>query len=366
LAVHFRNWLWRSFACVLAAGTVGLPAQAQFAAIKAVVDLGAVPANRPLRHSFTIRNAGITPLAITRVEADCGLAIVEQPQGLVQPGHRAEITVEIEMTDRTADALLRTLLVHSPANRQPLLLSLRATPSDRSLPDVRFPDTIGTLAFSGRREALGGVLSNGTAEARFQVRNFGPVAVSLPSVLVGSPALRVVPSASSVAPGQEATLRLIVFPDALPEAPSATGQTSFLLRARWQPTPGPQAGIELALSGYVEWVRSRAERANGPQVVVAAPDRSVGRVRPAQASQADFVVTNTGKAPLTLGAGRSAGGQLQAAGLPATIAPGDAMRLAVQLLPSQTVGARHRTLAIPTNDPGTPEILLHVRCVVMP
>jgi hypothetical protein len=84
----------------LAWGGQPIPAGAQETAPQAVIgettfDFGTIYEDRPLTHTFVIRNTGTAPLHIEEVDPDCACTVAQYDK-TIPPGGRGEITLTIK------------------------------------------------------------------------------------------------------------------------------------------------------------------------------------------------------------------------------------------------------------------------------
>jgi hypothetical protein len=66
------------------------------------VDLGTVPAHRPLAHTFQLKNAGVGPLTITGISGGCGCFRHKVGRQTLDPGQTTELTVTLSLLAQPA------------------------------------------------------------------------------------------------------------------------------------------------------------------------------------------------------------------------------------------------------------------------
>jgi len=89
-----------------------------------VHDWGSIVRGLTVRHTFTVKNTGGSPLKIDRVKPQCGCTAVEKPEDPIAPGESAPITLSID-TKRFKGALKKTAQIFSNATPKPVVLTLQ-------------------------------------------------------------------------------------------------------------------------------------------------------------------------------------------------------------------------------------------------
>ena len=109
---------------ILSIALAPLMALAQsFQAGNAEVDLGQVKWKVPATASFTIKNTGVNPLKVTKVDGGSGCTNVEFPTQSIQPGQRA--VVKVTYNSQILGHFARTVCVYNEEEKQPLELVFR-------------------------------------------------------------------------------------------------------------------------------------------------------------------------------------------------------------------------------------------------
>lgn len=109
---------------ILSLALAPLMALAQsFQAKNAEVDLGQVKWKVPATASFTIKNTGVNPLKVTKVDGGSGSTNVEFPTQSIQPGQRA--VVKVTYNSQILGHFARTVCVYNEEEKQPLELVFR-------------------------------------------------------------------------------------------------------------------------------------------------------------------------------------------------------------------------------------------------
>jgi hypothetical protein len=80
-------------AVLAAACTPVPPAPGQIRLGTTEFDFGTIPNDRPVSHTFQVRNAGQGPLEITSVSTSCGCTTAQVDREHVEPGETAALTV---------------------------------------------------------------------------------------------------------------------------------------------------------------------------------------------------------------------------------------------------------------------------------
>jgi len=102
-------------------------------------DAGAVSEEKiaNLQHTFTIKNAGLQPLRISRVQASCGCTVVEY-DSVIAPGATGTIKPSVKL-EGFSGAITKTVTIHSNDSAQPqLVLYIKATVEPIFQPSERY------------------------------------------------------------------------------------------------------------------------------------------------------------------------------------------------------------------------------------
>ncbi len=91
-----------------------------------VHDWGSVVRGALVKHTFTVKNTGGTPLIIDDVKPQCGCTAVDKPQQAIPSGATAAVTLSVD-TKRFKGALKKTAKVHSNAGAEPLTLTMQGS-----------------------------------------------------------------------------------------------------------------------------------------------------------------------------------------------------------------------------------------------
>ncbi len=340
---------------------------AQWQLATPVVDLGTVPEGTPARATFTLRNGGLVPIKLVRTEADCAVRIIRRPQSWVTPAGRAVIELELLTQGRLGAHDSRVILHHTGWDA-PLELSIRAVVTKAEQGAFRGRDTVGSLVFSTLREHLSGLVrASQSRELSLRVLNRSSEAIEVFDSLRGP--FELVPQRVRLLPGSPQQLLIRYRPGAAIAQPSGTlpGTTrwiSFELPVRLFTTAASVPSVLLTLTGVFDPGVNGA----GEAAPIAQFDRTEAVFRsPRPGSSASFTATNRGNAPLRLMPQVLASGELAVELADSVILPGATGQIRVsyrpplqQQLPPRAAELR-RSLAVVTNDPRQPLVLLTLR-----
>jgi hypothetical protein len=71
---------------------------------------------QPLKHEFTVKNAGTAPLEISEVSSSCGCTVPTKPKSPLAPGESSTMTISYDSAKRTGEAQQTvTLITNDPA-----------------------------------------------------------------------------------------------------------------------------------------------------------------------------------------------------------------------------------------------------------
>ncbi len=88
-------------------------------------DLGEVPQGKPVDVKFKLKNEGLVPVIITKVESTCGCTVPSYPKAPIKYGKKAEIVATFDA--KSLGAFYKTIKVFTNAGGKPKELKLRGT-----------------------------------------------------------------------------------------------------------------------------------------------------------------------------------------------------------------------------------------------
>lgn len=103
-----------------------------------VYDWGTVVRGAVVKHTFTVKNTGGTPLIIDDVKPQCGCTAVDKPQDAIPAGGSAAVTLSVD-TKRFKGALKKTAKVQSNAGAEPLTLTMQGSVEELFTTDPENP-----------------------------------------------------------------------------------------------------------------------------------------------------------------------------------------------------------------------------------
>jgi|WetSurMetagenome_2_1015567.scaffolds.fasta_scaffold11962_2 hypothetical protein len=86
-------------------------------------DFGSIKPNKPVSHTFVIKNTGGVPLIINRVATSCGCTAGDYPKEAILPNKTAEITITYNSSG--TGAFNKTATVYSNAVNETLVLNIK-------------------------------------------------------------------------------------------------------------------------------------------------------------------------------------------------------------------------------------------------
>lgn len=102
-------------------------------------------------------------------------------------------------------------------------------------------------------------------------------------------------------------------------------------------------------------------RTEGPSLQVADSNHNFGKIAQGTAVRYEFILRNTGDAPLEIIEVRPSCGCTTAGDWPRTIKPGESGKLPIRMETAQFAGAITKTITLTTNDPSRPQTVLEIK-----
>jgi hypothetical protein len=312
--------------------------------------------------TLTLRNQGLVPIRLARIEAPCAVRVLRSPRGFIPPGSRAVIELALATSGRLG-LHDHTVTIHHTGIDPPLRVRVRADVQRRTVPVFSATDTIGPLAFSSRRESLKGLVRTSGPPREFSVRvmNIGTNPVVVFDSLPG--AFELLPARQVIGAGQSTQLlfryrpgKWLGLPDSLHLGDSRW--RGFEHRVQLYTTAPQLLRVAIDVTGVFDpGATSDQLSAFGlqaaPELVCPKPEvRLLGSIRPATTT---FKVSNRGDAPLRLHPASASLEGLEVVSLDSVVAPHSEGKVVLAFKPPPKLqgysGPLTRTLAISTSDP---------------
>lgn len=339
----------------LLTAAIGLSAQENRTESPAVFDarewdFGAIrEADGPVRHTFTVFNAGERPLRLTRAVPGCTCISATLPRSAIAPGQSA--AVEVSFTPAgAAGPVIRTIEIQADGNRSLGVLSISADvlPADRSIQE-RYPVVLAEGLYASRADLNFGYLEHGQRGGKaFFVANATDRPMRLRCAPLQDKRFRV-EAPESLAPGEEA--RVEVRCDA-PADPGFYGS----LRAVLEIVPeGGKVLRKVPLSALC--VDQQPERDDAPRLRTGSVQLRRGLL--SRKPKGTLEIANDGRSPLVIHAIELPDGFSCNVAPDTRIAPGGTARLILRGDAGSRSGMRGKTdkatrLRIFSNDPVRP------------
>lgn len=93
--------------------------------VKTELDIGEVPQGKPIDLAYKLKNEGMVPVIITKVESTCGCTVPSYPKAPIKYGKTAKIVVTFDA--KSLGAFYKTIKVYTNAGGKPKELRLRGT-----------------------------------------------------------------------------------------------------------------------------------------------------------------------------------------------------------------------------------------------
>lgn len=284
-----------------------------------------------LERTFTIRNSGNTSMTYNASLSGTDFQIISGQQGSIARGASTTLVVRIRSTSLGSKSSTLTITTNSlqiPTLQQPLSATIVA------------PVPVMSLNGSGAFGEVGINSSLHSREQTFTIANPGNAPLTYSSIVSGSLFVIVSGQSGTVAPnGGIATVVVRI-------QTASTGTKSGTLTINSNAKAIPVARI--ALSGSVVRGTGKIEVSGSGSFGDLAQNSTTA------SAEREFVIRNTGKAPLTYNAVLSNSNFVIVSGSKGTVAANGGIARIVVRMTTASAGARNATLTIRSNDTSRP------------
>lgn len=322
------------------------------------IDCGQVLFQQPVKAEFQMKNSGSAPLVINDVRTSCGCTMVSYPTKPVAAG--SPFTVEAIYDSKTMGHFQKLIGIYSNASEEPMMLTLKGTVVEKKNSfRGEYPFQIGGLKADANDLEFDDVNRGDMPIQKIYLRNESdevvePQLMHMPNYLYGE----IKPQ--RIAPGHKGTLTLQL--DSKKLRNLGLTQTSIYLGMFPGDKVSPDKEISLSIILMPDFEKlTDAQRANAPKLRLSKGSIDIGSFDGKEKKKDEIIITNEGKAPLTI---RSI--QMLTAGLEVSlnkqnIESGGTAKLKVTAIASLLKKARSKPrILLITNDPEQSKIMINV------
>ena len=321
-------------------------------------DFGASPIGTPVVRTYTIRNTGGAPLAISGITSDAGTFVVSGTPASVAAGGTATFTVTFTPTASGAANATITLASDDP-DLADASYAFAVQGNGQALQNVQVFDPANTLQIVDGDVTPAvvdgtdfGSATIGTPVARtYTIRNTGDLPLSITGITSNAGPFVVSNVPGTVAAGGTATFTVNF-------TAAAAGAANATITVASNDPDAADASYTFAVQGAGQALQNVQVFDPGNTLQIADGD-----ITPAAADGTDFGATpvgtpvartytirNTGTVPLTIGAISSSAGTFAVSNIPASVAAGGTATFTVTYN-AAAAGAANATITVSSNDP---------------
>ncbi len=310
----------------------------------------------PVSHSFEIKNAGNSPLIITKVTSSCGCTASEWPKEPILPGAIATVKATYNPKNRPG-SFIQSITVYSNAASTGTVLTIRGQVEPREkTPEEIFRRRIGDLGISNSHITVGKVTNTEKAFNSLDVYNFGdnPITVTFDRV---PNHISIEAKPKTIKPKETGKIEVSFDASKTDDWGFVISRISVLINDK------QSQGNLISISGNIEEDFSKLsekELANAPQISFSETQKDFGTIDEGVVIKHDFEFTNTGKSDLIIRKIRASCGCTTVAPSVSVIKPGEKSSISASFRTNGFNGRQSKTITVITNDPKQSTMVLRL------
>lgn len=321
-------------------------------------NFGTVLWSNPVTAVFKVTNIGDAPLLLNKVNASCACTAADWPHTAIQPGETAQIKATFDA--KALGTFYKEVEICSNASAGPVYLSMTgrvvATATEEVnaagfevvMGDVRLSrDVVEFDQVNRGTEPTEEILVMNTSRAPFE-----PVLMHLPDYLEATANPARIPA------GRTGKIRLTLKTDKLYDM--GLTQTSVFLARYYGDTVGDENEISVSAILLPDFSRlSESQLAHAPKIRLSATALHIPLVKKSK-GKGVVLVSNVGEAPLKIDRLQVFGNAVSVSLPKREIAPGESVKMKVQVDRSKLKKKRRPRILMITNDPENAEQIIHI------
>ncbi|MDR1879768.1 MAG: DUF1573 domain-containing protein [Tannerellaceae bacterium] len=341
--------------------------EAMISADMQTYDFGIVPENEgAVSHVFHITNTGTAPLVITRITTSCGCTQPEWTKAPIDPGMTGEVKISYNPKGRPGPFHKNASVFSNAKNGDLMLYVQGAVTSKPAAPVIQYPYGIGELKLQTKRFLYAGIRRDEVLGEKTGIKNESEATLTIHQGKIPR-YLTVEVRPATLLPGETGEITCLFNAREAKRMGRVTTVLPLVVESAGKAAvPGE---IQVAANIIDNFAKlSASDRAKAPACQCSVAELDFGKL-PDRGSRIpliggreseSFVLTNTGKSPLSVYSVTCDDELVDISGGKKELKPGASATYKVTVRPKEIKTKLEAHIHVVTNDPGTPVRLIKV------